>query len=129
MRSILILIVLLSPIAVLVVYSYRHSTAGTERNFWIAVAVTVLISLFIPLRTDVYRDGGTRVHTAAVYKAVEWNRIAPDDMPKDENGLYRGTSVYWFPNNLKGLDTLWETERASAALQFLLLLQSERSIW
>lgn len=77
----------------------------------IAVVLLVLI-LFTPIPQGSYDDGGTREYNALTYKIVAWNRIS---VIIDENGqavpdTYKKTSVYWFPENFKNIDELWEME-------------------
>ncbi len=69
----------------------------------IALALVALI-LFVPIPVSMARDGGTRVYAALTYKVVVWNRIL------DEDGVYRKTSVYLFPDNFKTIDELWALE-------------------
>lgn len=76
-----------------------------SKKIWIPIVVSVLLAvLFIPVPSGVYKDGGTRAYTALTYKIVKWNRL---------DGLIRvrKTEVYWFPNNFKSIDTLWEAEQ------------------
>lgn len=51
-----------------------------------------------------YKDGGTRTYTSLTYKIVKWNKII------NANEIYKKTSVFWFPSNLKSVDELWEIE-------------------
>ena len=74
----------------------------------IIIVIIVLALLFIPsFPGTVFRDGGTRELKALAYKIVIWNRLTGD-------GTYHKTRVYFFPNNMKGIDDLWviEMERA-----------------
>lgn len=73
-----------------------------SKKVWIPVVVVVLLTvLFVPVPSGVYKDGGTRVYSALTYKVVKWNRL---------DGLVRvrKTNVYWFPDNFKSIDELWE---------------------
>ena len=74
----------------------------------IIIVIIVLALLFIPsFPGTVFRDGGTRELKALAYKIVIWNRLTGE-------GTYHKTRVYFFPNNMKGIDDLWviEMERA-----------------
>jgi len=73
-----------------------------SKKIWIPIAVLVLLAvLFVPVSIGALDDGGTRVYSALTYKVVKWNRL---------DGLVRvrKTNVYWFPNNFKSIDELWE---------------------
>ena len=70
----------------------------------ISVIVSILVILFIPISTT-YKDGGTTVYSALTYKIVNWNRLVNGE-------YYTNTSVYFFPNNFKSYDELWELENA-----------------
>ena len=75
-----------------------------SKKLWIPVAVLVLLAvLFVPV-SGVMDDGGTRVYSALTYKIVKWNRL---------DGLVRvkKTEVYFFPDNFKSMDALWEMEQ------------------
>ncbi len=65
--------------------------------------ILILIILFAPIPSGVYKDGGTRTFSALTYKVVKWNRLVNTED-------YKNTSVYWFPNNFKSLNELWEIE-------------------
>ena len=82
---------------------------------WIisAVVLALLLVLFLPIPQGVCRDGGTRVYQALTYKIVKWNRmidIVYDD-GRDITKTYQNTSVFWFPDNQKDSDELWEIEK------------------
>ena len=81
-----------------------------KRKEWIIFILCVILLLFFPFPSGVYKDGGTRVFTAATYKLVMGNRIEPEYE-------YIHTSVYWFPDNFNSVDDLWEIERTKANLQ------------
>ncbi len=78
-----------------------------------AVLVLALV-LFLPIPQSAYDDGGTREYAALTYKIVKWHKLV-SGMP-DENGIvdsvaiYDKTSVYWFPDNFKSIDELFEIE-------------------
>ncbi len=68
------------------------------------IAAVCLLVLFTPIPTGTYKNGGTETYTALTYKVVKWRRAAS----KYTVCIY--TSVYWFPDNFKTLDELWEKE-------------------
>ena len=73
-----------------------------SKKVWIPVVVLVVLAvLFVPVPLGTINDGGTRVYAALTYKVVKWNRL--DDLVR-----VRRTEVYWFPNNFKSIDALWE---------------------
>lgn len=76
-----------------------------KKKTWITIiaAVLVLAILFVPIPVGAMRDGGTRVYSALTYKIVDWNRLT-------EGSTYEKTRVYFFPDNFKSIDELWELE-------------------
>lgn len=74
--------------------------------------IAVLVILFVPIPSGVYKDGGTRTYTALTCKIVAWNRMTGPVTTYDQ------TKVYWFPNNFKSLDYLWGYEENSAEHSF-----------
>jgi len=79
---------------------------------WIVAVVLLLAILFVPMPKGTYKDGGTREYTALAYKIVDWNRLTAD-------GIYDTTKVYWFPNNFKSIDGLWECEEQEMVRKFV----------
>lgn len=78
-----------------------------KKALWISLtAILALALLLIPIPRGPYEDGGTREFVSLTYRLVKWNRIT-------DNGPYQVTKVYWFPNNFKSLDTLFESEDIS----------------
>lgn len=80
----------------------------------VIAAVALILVLFLPIPRGAYDDGGTRVYTALTYKIVKWNRMVSvynDDGVMVRIDIYNDTSVYWFPDNFKSVDELWEVER------------------
>lgn len=80
----------------------------------IFIVVLVLNVLFLPIPKGTYDDGGTQEFCALTYKIVFWNKIMAE---VDENGetvhsTYDKVSVFWYPDNKKSIDELWETERS-----------------
>ena len=79
------------------------------------VIVAVLFALLYPFHKGVYDDGGTEEYDALLYKIVEWNRIQVDANEDEFNGetqIYHNRSVYWFPDNQKSIEELWEIEKS-----------------
>ena len=75
-----------------------------KKKIWIPIIIVVLLLiLFVPISSGVYKDGGSRSYTALTYKIVDWNRA-------NGNAVYDETSFYFFPNNFKSIDELWELE-------------------
>ena len=74
------------------------------------IALLLAAILFIPIPAGVVKDGGTRVYAALTYKIVDWNRLTGEGDERGEAVLYQKTAVYWFPENLKDLDELWQAE-------------------
>lgn len=79
------------------------------------IVVALALVLFLPIPRGTYDDGGTREYAALAYKIVVWNKIMAAE---DKNGefssyTYRNTSVFWFPDNQKSIDELWQIEKAN----------------
>lgn len=77
----------------------------------IVVAIVTLAVLFVPKPGNIYKDGGSREYSALTYKIVKWNRLS-------EDGNYSNTRVYFFPENLKSIDELWQQEAQKIPLWF-----------
>ena len=78
----------------------------------IAVVVAIALILFVPVPIGPAKDGGTRQYAALTYRIVVWNRFVDQT---DADGqlmttVYHNTSVYWYPDNRKTVDELWEME-------------------
>lgn len=71
------------------------------------IIIVLLLVLFLPIPSGVYKDGGSRSYTSLTYKIVSWHRI------DGANRIYDETKVYFFPNNFKSIDELWELEKQS----------------
>lgn len=56
--------------------------------------------------TLVLNDGGTEVYDAPLCRMINWNKIT-------EKGNYIKTSYYFYPDNQKTPDELWEIEKAN----------------
>ena len=74
-----------------------------------AVVFCICLILFTPFRVSHYDDGGTTTYTALTYTVVKWKRDFPIRTPDGYIGnTYQNTCVYFFPDNFKSLDKLWE---------------------
>lgn len=76
------------------------------------IIVVVLLVLFLPIPSGVCKDGGSRSYTALTYKVVDWNRIT------DSDRIYDDTKIYFFSDNFKSIDELWEIEKAELQNSF-----------
>ena len=63
--------------------------------------IIIIAILIVPIPMKL-KDGGTTVYCALTYKVVSWHRIQSD------SETYKNTCVYWFPDNFKDIDELWE---------------------
>jgi len=66
--------------------------------------VALILILFTPVPSPVYKDGGTRAYTALTYKIVRWQRL------QDSGEAFKKTKVYPVPLNFLTIDALWEKE-------------------
>ena len=96
-----------------------------KKKIWTGViaAVLLLALLTVPIPTGVYKDGGTREYTALTYTIVDWNRLT-------EDAVYNETRVYFFPDNFKSIDSLWQYEAERVEHRFVaeVLEQSGTSV-
>ena len=79
------------------------------------IAVALLLLFFLPIPGGTYADGGTRVYRALTYTVVAWNKRIAELGPDGGAGQtvrYRKTSVFWFPDNNRQIDELWQLETA-----------------
>lgn len=74
--------------------------------FFASLVLLVILLLFVPVSTGVYKDGGTRTYTALTYKIVKWQVLV------DAETTYESTSVFWYPDNFKSYEELWDIEMA-----------------
>ena len=80
------------------------------------IAIVFFLAIFFtPIPKSPYRDGGTREYSALTYKIVDWNRLTDD-------GVYKATKVYWFPNNFKSIDDLWANEEQEVVHKFVAII-------
>ncbi len=83
-----------------------------KKKIWIpAIVVMLLAILFVPIPSGTYRDGGTKEYTSLTYKIVAWNRLT-------DGNTYSETKVYFFPNNFKSIDSLWNYEKDNVEYSF-----------
>lgn len=66
-------------------------------------ALVLVIILFVPIPSQKLKDGGTQSFNALTYKIVNWKRLVRNKY------TYTETDVFWFPNNFKSIDELWES--------------------
>ncbi len=79
-----------------------------KRKFWPFVTAAVLLALlFVPVPAGTMNDGGSRDYRAAAYRVVHWKRLMPGTT-ETETDIHENTCVYWFPDNWKSIDELWE---------------------
>lgn len=76
-----------------------------SRKTAVITILAMLLILFVPMPLSPLKDGGTKQYAALTYKVVKWRRAIDGD-------VYITTSVYFFPDNFKVIDELWETEKA-----------------
>ena len=78
------------------------------------IVIALAFVLFLPIPQGAYDDGGTRDYNALTYKIVVWNKlsITIDENGQPVNNTYRKTSVFWYPDNQKSIDELWQLEIA-----------------
>lgn len=92
----------------------RKEMSSMKKTIIVVSATVILLALilFVPIPTGKYDDGGTSEYSALTYKIVKWNRffITVDEQENSKADKYQNTSVYWFPDNQKDLDELWEIE-------------------
>lgn len=84
-----------------------------KKSIIVGVIVVVLLVLFLPIPQGTYDDGGTRDYCALTYKIVIWNKLIAEANEDDSAGevyTYHKTSVFWIPDNFKGIDELWKIE-------------------
>ena len=70
----------------------------------VLLAVVLLLVLFFPIPLGTFIDGGTKIYIALTYEIVSWNKFT-------EDGVYKATRIYWFPDYPKSLDELFEEEK------------------
>lgn len=69
---------------------------------YILIIILVLL-LFLPVPSGVYKDGGTKTFTALTYKIVDWKHMYG-------NGTYQKFKIYPFPLNFYSIDSLLSRE-------------------
>ncbi|MBQ9134334.1 MAG: hypothetical protein IJX64_07365 [Clostridia bacterium] len=87
-------------------------TAKAKKILAVVVICLVIAALFVPFGIVHYDDGGTARYTSLTYSVVKWNKWIAAEAPEVEGGVrlekYQNTCVYFFPNNFKSADALWE---------------------
>ena len=78
----------------------------------IIILILVALFLFFPVSSGPMNDGGSVAYCAMTYSVIKWhcNML-------DENGnpyIYEKTRVYFFPQNHRDIDDLWELEMEKA---------------
>lgn len=74
----------------------------------LVILIAAAIVLLLPIPKGSYDDGGTREYDALLYKLIVWNKIGTE---KDGvQAEYHKTSCYWYPENKKSIDELWDEE-------------------
>ena len=93
-----------------------------KRWIWISCAAVpiVLIVLFVPFSVQSYDDGGTRQYTSLTYRIMKWNHLV-------DQGRYQGTTVYWFPDNRKSCQELWDKEKAAVQKTLTATIDSRKN--
>lgn len=81
------------------------------------VLIVVAVVLFTPTHFESLDDGGTSAYSSLTYKIVNWKKLLPVNVLEEEteeilkmqevNGK---KCIYWFPDNYKSLDELWQME-------------------
>lgn len=74
------------------------------------IVCITLLALFCPIYVTAYDDGGTWRFTSLTYTVMKWEVLS---LQVDENGemtghTHQSTCVYFFPDNFKDYDQLWE---------------------
>ncbi len=85
-----------------------------KKKIVIACLAVILLAaiLFVPIPIGPARDGGTRVYSALTYKIVVWNKIVNEQNEDGQPMKYHNISVFWYPDNQKSIDELWQMELA-----------------
>ncbi len=69
-----------------------------KKKLIIISIIVVILILIVPIRTT-FKDGGTKVYSAVLYKVIKWNRLLEaDDSRRNE------TEIYYFPNNFHSIE-------------------------
>ena len=78
----------------------------------IILGLALILILFLPIPIGALDDGGTRIYASLTYKIVKWNRLMSVyvDGNIEKIDTYSKTSVYFFPENFKSVDELWDIE-------------------
>lgn len=79
-----------------------------SKIFIIIGIVLLCVVLFTPIPLGTIEDGGTRDYLALTYRIVKWNRLTGISEDGTHIEVHKNTCVYFFPNNFKDIDELWE---------------------
>lgn len=82
-----------------------------NKKILITVIAVLILILIIPVPSGIYKDGGTKAYTSLTYKIVDWNVLTADN-------LYDETKIYFFPDNFKSVDELWQKEEENFLYTF-----------
>jgi len=74
----------------------------------VIILAVILAVLLIPVPTGAQEYGGTREFTSLTYKIIDWH------LPN-----YQKTKIYFFPENLKPIDVIYEYEEDEIAVSFV----------
>ena len=83
-----------------------------KRKAIVIVLIVLLAILFVPFRWASYDDGGTCEYASLTYRIVMWKKLTMDENAQMIT-TYKSTSVFWFPDNFKSLEELWQMETAN----------------
>ena len=76
-----------------------------KRNLIIIVVILAILLIPVPMGEEEY--DATRAYTSLTYKVISW------DLPN-----YQKTKVYFFPENFKSIDEIYEYEESEIAVSF-----------
>ena len=107
-----------------------------KKKIWIVILVVILF-LVVPIPNQ-YKDGGTKDYRALIYRVIKWDRLLDLehldlDYPEFKDGCFHKTSIYWFPENFKNLDQLYNEEvqeilSREGYIDYLVLVNKENKL-
>ncbi len=108
-----------------------------KKKIWTVIVLILL--LVIPIPAGPYKDGGTKEYKSLTYRIIKWNRLLnledmDLDFPEFQDGFFfHKTSVYWFPENFKSLDKLYNEElqeiySREGYIDYLVLVNKENKL-
>jgi hypothetical protein len=80
-----------------------------KKHIYIALAILLILVLFIPFSEKTYPDG-TRVYSAIFAKYISWHHLQPSGYSTIEANTLK---IYFFPENQTDFETLREEFFAS----------------